>query len=184
MPLQLVDVTVFHLHMRSPDELRRRPLDETRGRICRAPADPLINRRFYTQVGAAWSWVDRLVWSDAVWQAYVAQPGLETWVLEVDGRPAGYYELLPRASLPEHGEGVVRVMQIEYFGMLPDWIGLGWGGQLLTHAVERSWARGADLVAVNTCTLDHPSALAHYQARGFQQVRSERVVRPQLNSPA
>jgi len=39
---------------------------------------------------------------------------------------------------------------------------------LLTATVERAWAMGVGRVWVHTCSLDHPSALANYQARGFK----------------
>jgi len=32
---------------------------------------------------------------------------------------------------------------------------------------------GTQQVGVNTCSLDHPSALQNYQARGFEIVRTE-----------
>ena len=35
-------------------------------------------------------------------------------------------------------------------------------------AVERAWELATDRVWVHTCTLDHPSALPNYRARGFR----------------
>jgi GNAT superfamily N-acetyltransferase len=60
---------------------------------------------------------------------------------------------------------------------LPRFIGQGLGGHLLTEAVERAWQGGARRVWLHTCILDHPSALAHYQARGFRVFKRE--VKPQ-----
>jgi GNAT superfamily N-acetyltransferase len=61
--------------------------------------------------------------------------------------------------------------------MLPAFTGRGLGGRLLTHAVQRAWTHAAGVatrrVWVNTCTLDHPAALANYLARGFVQFREE-----------
>jgi GNAT superfamily N-acetyltransferase len=51
---------------------------------------------------------------------------------------------------------------------LPRFIVCGLGGALLTATVERAWAMGARRVWVHTCSLDHPSALPAYQARGFR----------------
>lgn len=46
-----------------------------------------------------------------------------------------------------------------------DW---GFGGGLLSHAITSAWEwPGTRRVWVHTCTLDHPSALQNYQARGF-----------------
>ncbi len=59
-------------------------------------------------------------------------------------------------------------MEIVYFGLLPQFVGQGLGGHLLTEAVERAWQMDARRVWVHTCNLDHPAALKNYQARGFK----------------
>ena len=60
-----------------------------------------------------------------------------------------------------------------YFGLLPDFIGGGLGGALLTKAVERAFDLGATRAWVHTCSLDHPQALANYLARGMRVYRTE-----------
>ena len=47
------------------------------------------------------------------------------------------------------------------------YLGQGLGGGFLSLAIEQAWNWGAERVQVNTCSLDHPGALANYQARGF-----------------
>ena len=44
----------------------------------------------------------------------------------------------------------------------------GFGGGLLTDALERAWTWDARRVWVHTCTLDHEAALRNYQARGMR----------------
>jgi ribosomal protein S18 acetylase RimI-like enzyme len=83
----------------------------------------------------------------------------------IGGNPVGYYEL---EDIPSQG------CEIAYFGVLPQWISQGLGGALLTHAIRRGFARGAARVWVHTCSLDHPTALAHYRARGFEVFKIER----------
>jgi len=129
---------------------------------------PGWNRFLYAAVGGPWHWTDRLGWTEEEWTAFLARPGVETWVAWDEGTPAGYYELERR------GEGVVEIL---YFGLLPPFIGRGWGGHLLTHAVQRSWEPGATRVILTTCSLDHPAALAAYQARGFVVERVEEYQR-------
>jgi GNAT superfamily N-acetyltransferase len=53
--------------------------------------------------------------------------------------------------------------------LLPKFIGRGFGGALLTSAIEKAWQMSPSItrVWVHTCTLDHPRALANYQARGM-----------------
>jgi GNAT superfamily N-acetyltransferase len=79
------------------------------------------------------------------------------------GTPAGYFEL-------EKDKGNV---EIAYFGLLPQFIGQGIGGYLLTRAVEQAWQMSAERVWVHTYTLDHPNALSNYQARGFRIFKQE-----------
>lgn len=127
-------------------------------------ACPELNRFLYTAAGGNWHWTDRLPWTHGQWLAYLDRPELETWIGYVDGTPAGYFELEKQA------EGNV---EIAYFGLLPQFIGQGLGGRLLTCAVERAWEMGAARVWVHTCTLDGPAALSNYQARGLRIFREE-----------
>ncbi len=68
---------------------------------------------------------------------------------------------------------VTTHLELVYFGLLPAFIGLGLGGALLTDVVQRAWAMGARRVWLHTCDLDHPRALANYQARGFRIFKVE-----------
>jgi GNAT superfamily N-acetyltransferase len=99
---------------------------------------------------------------------------VETWVAYLAGTPAGYFELEAQA------EGNV---EITYFGLLPQFIGRGLGGPLLTATVERAWAMGARRVWVHTCSLDHPSALPGYQARGFRVFEVEHAEQDLPDTP-
>jgi hypothetical protein len=40
----------------------------------------------------------------------------------------------------------------------------------MAEAMARAWRPGVMRVGVNTCTLDHPSALNFYRAQGFDAV--------------
>ena len=87
------------------------------------------------------------------------RPQLATWLAYLHGTPAGYFEL---ETQPDDS------VEIAYFGLLPQFIGQGIGGVLLTRAIESAWQMGAERVWVHTCSLDHPQALKNYQARGLQ----------------
>ena len=65
-------------------------------------------------------------------------------------------------------EKVGSDVEIASFGLLPQFIGKGFGGRLLTRAVERAWEAGAERIWVHTCTLGGPAALSNYRARGFR----------------
>ena len=61
-----------------------------------------------------------------------------------------------------------------YFGLGVRFIGKGMGGYLLSQAIEKAWSlENTQRVWVHTCSLDHPSALKNYQARGFSIFKTE-----------
>ncbi len=168
-------VTWVHLEMAARTELRpARPAAVPYQLTCVEIPCPELNRFLYTAVGARWCWYSRLSWDYARWAAYVARPELETWVAYVSGTPAGYYEL-------ERQDG--DTIEIAQFGLLPRFIGMAFGGVLLTAAVERAWNIGATRVRVHTCSLDHPHALSNYQARGFHVERTEEKVEDLPDAP-
>jgi GNAT superfamily N-acetyltransferase len=149
-----------YLEMRSRDQLRPRRADarfqvrETTNRDWR------FNRDLYLQVGDQWDWIDKRSWADDQWKEYATAPELRTFAAYYDDALAGYYELLRDK---ENG------IEIAYFGLLPEWIGRGLGGALLTSAIEEAWRMDPkpSRVWVHTCNRDHPQALANYQARGM-----------------
>ena len=154
-----VTVTTTYLQMLDPGHLRPRRWTGGGWRVRQAPREIAINRDFYRAAGRDWQWLDRLAWDDARWQAYVEQPGLETWIGYLGDDAIGYFELDPRPKL-----GV----EIAYFGLLPAYLGRGLGGVLLSEAIARAWQIQQRRVWVHTCTLDHPRALANYLARGLE----------------
>jgi GNAT superfamily N-acetyltransferase len=162
MPLQ---VTRTYLELRSPTDLRPVAAPEPAPRIERLGQCPASFYRYlYAEVGRAFRWTDRLAWSDETIRAHLATPGLSLWLLSWEGGPGGYFELKP------HDDGSV---EIAYFGLLPEYIGRGWGKYLLSEAVRQAWRERPTRVWLHTCTLDHPAALPNYLERGFRAVREE-----------
>src|SRR5262250_1583473 len=128
-------VTTHHLEMLDPAQLRpaRPATHEVQLQRAEIPC-PELNRFLYTAVGGDWYWIDRLSWSYDRWLEYLNRPELETWVAYVSGTPAGYYELEMQSGAD---------LEIAYFGLIPQFIGKGIGGQLLTGAIVRGWEMGA-----------------------------------------
>jgi len=159
------EVTTYYLEMNSPDRLR-----ESRGerklRVVEAGFRQFqYNRFLYQLVGQNWEWTDKLAWSNDQWREYVEQENLRTWVAYAKGTPAGYYELLQTCD---------GNTEIACFGLAREFIGRGYGGFLLTHALRSAWAwTGTRRVWLHTCTLDHPGALGNYLARGMEIYREE-----------
>lgn len=152
--------TVWFLEMLDPAELRppARVGPDVEVRRAGIPCVAL-NYYFYCTVGKPWSWTDRFRWTPEQWRDFVCDPRLETWVGYVEGTPAGYAEIL------REPDGNVS---IESFGLIPQFVGQGIGGQFLSEVVRVAWDGGAQRVWLHTCSFDHPSALKNYQARGFR----------------
>ncbi len=150
-------VTTTYLELLSPSEHNPKPSDDLLFRVRKMGIPlPSLNRYFYSEVGRAWQWTDRLSFSDDEWLEHAES--VDTFVGYYDGTPVGYFELQTQ------GESV----ELLYFGLLSEFIGKGLGGALLSKAIDAAWALGAGRVWVHTCSLDHPAALANYQARGFK----------------
>jgi GNAT superfamily N-acetyltransferase len=163
--MSTMTVTRTYLRMTTRDALRPRREAPPDARIERvAPCTAERYRALYRDVGGPWHWHDRDAWSDARLAEHLAQPGVSVHVLTVGGAVAGYFEL------QRHDDGDVELV---YFGLVERFIGRGLGGYLLTAAVDAAWALDATHVWLHTCTLDHPAALANYQARGFTPYRAE-----------
>lgn len=154
-----------YLEMRAPGALRpvaaREPLVVT----AVAPDSPAgLYRSLYLGVGEAYHWVDRAGWTDAEIRAHLARPEVAVFVGRVGDEIAGFFEL---RDWPDGST------EVAYFGLLPPFIGRGLGGALLTEALRRAWEHTATRVWLHTSSLDHPAALANYQARGLAVVRVE-----------
>jgi GNAT superfamily N-acetyltransferase len=165
--MPLTDVTIKFLEMTAPAELRPKRASISGVTVARVPHPmPELNRFFYSTVGANYTWTDRLSWPPAKWREYLDRPNIDTYVLAVDGIPAGYFELVRHES----GD-----FEIKYFGLIGSFIGKGLGAHMLTAATEAAWAAGAKRVILDTCSLDHPKAFENYVARGFRLYRTDVV---------
>ena len=128
-------------------------------------------RRLYADIGGQWLWWLRRVMPNDLLVQHLADPAVATYVLTIDDKPAGFFEL-DAGHLPN--------VNINYFGLMPDMIGRGLGMKLLQAAInEASLIRApvpARRLTVNTCTADHPRALPNYLAAGFHEVRRAREI--------
>ncbi|PSO84629.1 MAG: GNAT family N-acetyltransferase, partial [Cyanobacteria bacterium QH_9_48_43] len=151
---------------RFPGELKPARIADRRVRIEQAVNCPASFYRYlYREVGSKYNWVDRLNWRDDEIWAHLAQPHISLWIMYYENSPAGYFEL------KQHSDSST---ELAYFGLLPDCMGCGLGKYLLTCAVERAWATGANYIWVHTCTLDHSAAMPNYLKRGFQPFKREK----------
>ena len=130
--------------------------------LMRANGIPLHYYRYLMyRTGRPWHWVIRLRMEDDELRAIVHAQTTEVWVLYVDGSPAGFFEIDRKDP---------AATDLAYFGLMEHAIGTGLGRWFLSSAIDACWENGPDKVTVNTCTLDHPSAIGLYQKLGFVPV--------------
>ncbi len=158
------EISVYYLEMQSRGQLNpgniAQDLDIHEARVKRWP----LNRFLYQYVGGPWDWKEKLSWTDSQWQEYAESDSLRTWIAYEQGSPAGYFEL-------ERQPG--NTVEIKYFGLAEGFIGKGFGGHLLSRAIDEAWSWGEiQRVWVHTCSLDHPGALSNYQAKGMQHYKT------------
>ena len=113
-----VVITYLELPAQAPVRPPSRPAPE--GFATREVHDPAVNRDLYARVGGDYQWFDRLVWSDERWAEHATS--VETHVVELDGRIAGYWEIELDAA---------DSAKIGLFGLLGEFHGIGLGGHAL-----------------------------------------------------
>jgi hypothetical protein len=118
------------------------------------------------RIGAPYGW-KRASWTEAEWAAWLPEhPDRLFWLLRLEGKPAGMVCYQP------HPGGEV---EIETFGLLPEFVGKALGGFALTLGVQQAWnlAPAVSRVWLHTSTNDHPHALRNYLRRGFRTFKTE-----------
>ncbi len=120
-------------------------------------------RYLYSTVGGPYLWWLRRTLSDDGLAAILRAPAISIHVLYRGGEPAGFFEI---------DAGNLPTVNLSYFGLMPQAIGLGLGRCFLDTAVETAWQAGASAITVNTCTADHPRALPNYLHAGFYKLRT------------
>jgi GNAT superfamily N-acetyltransferase len=160
--LGTIDTVVTALEMLNrPTRPSPHPPSSVRTALIRAePPTVSFYRYLYNTVGGDWTWVSRRLMGDQELRRHIADPKVEIYVLYIDGAPAGYGEIDRR-----EGGGVV---ELAYFGLMPDFIGRGVGRYLLETVVDIAWTGPTQRLWVHTCDLDHPRAIGTYQKAGFQ----------------
>ncbi|MFD8633470.1 MULTISPECIES: GNAT family N-acetyltransferase [unclassified Streptomyces] len=171
--MSTVTLTTWSLEMNAPDDLVEAVVPGSEITVSRSEVpSPEFSRFLYASVGGDIHWTDRLGLTRAQWVEHLGRPGVETWVAYDRGTPAGYVELDPQ------DDGVVEIV---YFGLLPDFRGRRIGGHLLSVGVARAWdlaSRWPDReptrrVWLHTCSEDGPTAMDNYRRRGFKVFDTE-----------
>jgi GNAT superfamily N-acetyltransferase len=154
--------------MTSPDRLHPAAFKpELLLRRCDPPR-PDLNRELYLAIGKSCIWWERLSWNPQKWASHVADPRVQTWVASIDGQQCGFVETFTHRR---------NATEITLFGLLSAYQGKGYGSHLLTEVTRTIWQAGASRVWLATSTMDSPSALPNYEARGFKKFAQHRAMK-------
>ena len=159
--LKPVKVTFFEMHNRPGEDFHEK--NEAHFRVLQKPIDAETYRYYYSAVGKQHSWLDRLVMDDDSVFELINAPQIDIFVMSIQDQPAGYAEFIVEKKFTE----------ILYFGIIPAFIGKGWGKYALDWAIHKAWSYNPEWIQLNTCELDHPHAVSNYKKRGFTEVRTE-----------
>ncbi|MGH3823515.1 MAG: GNAT family N-acetyltransferase [Pseudonocardiaceae bacterium] len=161
----LIDQIVTFLEMTSRNQLvaaKVPPADLTLTSV--GAAELALIRSTHRRIAMPHHW-SSLAWSEQHWRNLLAYSGVRTWIARLGEEAIGLVQLQPRPP---------RDVQITKFGLIPEFVGRGFGGHLLTLATRLAWDFGdVDRVWLQTTSLDHPHALSNYRRRGFREFRVE-----------
>jgi GNAT superfamily N-acetyltransferase len=166
-----VEVTITHLEMTARPSYPRppMPLGPATALLLAENPPPWVFLDLYDVVGEKYEWVDMHAVPEAELAARLAAPQTHFYTLIRAGWPHGFF-MLEQPS-PE-------VVDLAYFGLVPEAVGQALGKFLLHTAIHTGWdLAGVERMTLNTCTLDHPRALGLYQKAGFEPVRQETITR-------
>lgn len=171
-----VDDIVSHLDMTSPDELVPASPAPREIRLREVGAsEPDTVQDVHDRMSGPYYWRS-LAWTKEQWLDCLNADGVRTWLADVDGEPMGLVQL----HLHPGAE-----VEFDFFGVVPEFVGKGYGGQLLTIATRLAWQlRPIDVdentirrVWLKTSVHDNEYAKKNYEARGYRHFHTETIPR-------
>ena len=158
LPENHLAVHRWYLRLDEPWLVENRPPPSQELQIIRSENPTVAFYCFlYHTAGEEFVWGDRRRMSDTELASLISNENVHLMVLYKAGTPAGFFDI---------NFGEPDSTEIKYFALLPGFIGQGLGGYMLNQAIRYGGQRKVPLL-LDTCTLDHPSALENYKKRGF-----------------
>lgn len=153
-----IAAVVTYLEMRTRPESRSVLTPEAVS-VRRVPQPDLDwYRDLFRRVGQDWLWFSRLRMSDDELKAAIQDECVDVFALSHQGEDKGLLEI-DRRSMPE--------IELKFFGLAGDLVGMGIGRYLMSIAIEHAWSHDPERFFVHTCTHDSQRALAFYVKSGF-----------------
>ena len=157
LPPGTIATIVTYLEMREPPPAL--PAAREGWSLAPLSGDMARYRHLFRRVGEPWLWFTRLVMTEDTLRSIIEHPRVRAFALHARGADLGLLELDFRRA---------EECELSFFGLVPEAIGQGWGGVLMTEAIRRAWDQPIRRLWVHTCTLDHPRALGFYMRSGFR----------------
>ena len=100
---------------------------------------------------------------DEILHEKINAANVDVFIFYVHAEPAGYAEFVMEE----------KYVEILYFGLIPAFIGKGFGKYFLQWVIAKAWSYRSQWIQLNTCTLDHPNALSVYKSSGFKETETK-----------
>lgn len=172
MTARTVSTTVTYLEMTQKPRWPRFTPPGGKVAVLKSELPPVhFFRYLHNTIGRDHNWVIRDQMSDEELARILHDPRTAFYVLHINGVPAGMAEL-DWSAWPE--------VKLVFFGIIPEFLGKGFGRYFLEQILEIAWDKGPERMILNTCTLDHPRALPMYQRFGFVPYAQEVQQLPML----
>ena len=173
MEIGRLPITITHLEMLSPEEIRPRRCEDARFSIRECTVKQWrFNRFLYLAVGEAWAWHDKRGWADEQWRAYAESDRLRTFAAFYDGSPAEGNPFAGKpGALPEIwtlGHRNVQAAAFDPKGRLWE-VEHGTRGGDELNLIEKGGNYGWPIVAYGVEYSGAPIAFALTNRPGFEQ---------------
>jgi GNAT superfamily N-acetyltransferase len=170
------DVTITYLEQATRPLYRQTPRPPGKTAFLRVEKPSVrFYRYLYDAVGRPWRWQTRRDKTDEELTTLIHAAGVSHFALLRDGEPIGMAELVAEKE----------ATFLRFFGLVPEHIGQGLGRYFLANVLDVAWSASPRKLRLETCTFDHPAALALYQKFGFvvYDQRKERITLVEPLSP-
>ncbi len=170
-----LEVTVTDLAMTKAPHYRVVPRPPGKLALLRAEGMTVSFYRYlYNIVGERWFWWERRAMGDPELKDLLSNDKIEIYVLYVDGVPAGFAELDYTKFDQE------RLVDIAILGLVPEYIGKGYGLYLASWVVDGVWQQEPERLTTRITSFDHPRAAGLLQQIGFNPVsqHTEKILDP------
>lgn len=116
-------------------------------------------RKLYRKVGENWLWWERLDLTDSMLRKIISNECTQINLLQAGQEIVGFTELDTTIS---------KAPAIRYFGLIPSFIGQHLGSFMMESLLNQAWNKNVEKITLDTCDLDHPSAINFYKRHGFK----------------